>query len=226
MPDTPLRWIYFDLGWTLVDEEAALRSRFACVAALARTWGLDLEPGALRDAMEDANHRFAPRPFGAALEAVGLDTERIREIDRHCPFPVDLEHLRDGVEDVLDSLGRDHRLGVIANQSPGTEGRLVGFGIRHHFDAVFASAELGIKKPDPEIFRLAAEAAGCAPVEIAMVGDRLDCDIGPAKRAGWRTVRVRLGPSRTQEPRDECERPDATVEDIRDVPASLARLLD
>jgi hypothetical protein len=46
------------------------------------------------------------------------------------------------------------------------------------------------------------------------LGDRLDNDIGPAKRAGWGTARILQGFSRNQEPRNLAERPDITFDSI------------
>ena len=50
-----------------------------------------------------------------------------------------------------------------------------------------------VKAPDPEIFKLALERAGCALSEAVMIGDRLDNDIRPARLRGWKTIRVAQG---------------------------------
>jgi FMN phosphatase YigB (HAD superfamily) len=55
------------------------------------------------------------------------------------------------------------------------------------------SFELGLEKPDPAIFSIALERAGCAASEAVMIGDRLDYDICPARMLGWRTIRVAQG---------------------------------
>ena len=51
-----------------------------------------------------------------------------------------------------------------------------------------SSAELGLKKPDPEIFQLALSQSGCEPEQAVMIGDRLDNDIRPARLQGWKTI--------------------------------------
>ena len=71
-----------------------------------------------------------------------------------------------------------------------------------------------MSKPDPVIFRLALDAADCAPADAVMIGDRLDNDIRPAKVLGFATVRVLQGPGRLQQPRDPAETPDATAADL------------
>ena len=67
------------------------------------------------------------------------------------------------------------------------------FGIRDYFDVIIASAEAGVSKPDPEIFRLALSKAGCSSDECCMIGDRLDNDIEPAAALGMKTIWVRQG---------------------------------
>lgn len=53
----------------------------------------------------------------------------------------------------------------------------------------FWSFEHGFSKPDPHVFQsltLRLESRGIAPAEVLMIGDRMDNDIEPARRHGWR----------------------------------------
>jgi HAD superfamily hydrolase (TIGR01549 family) len=61
-------------------------------------------------------------------------------------------------------------------------------------DVVASSASWAVEKPSPDFFaRLVAE-SGCAPGEVAYVGDRVDNDVEPARAAGLLAVHVRRGP--------------------------------
>jgi FMN phosphatase YigB (HAD superfamily) len=61
-------------------------------------------------------------------------------------------------------------------------------------DFVASSGRWGVEKPSRVFFeRVCAEAGEPAPA-IAYVGDRLDNDVLPARRAGMRAVFVRRGP--------------------------------
>lgn len=84
------------------------------------------------------------------------------------------EKLYKGTHEVLETLHRKYKLGIIANQILGMEQRLTDFGIRHFFDVIAASAEENVTKPDPRLFRIALERANCSPTNAYMVGDRLD----------------------------------------------------
>ena len=55
---------------------------------------------------------------------------------------------------------------------------------------VFASSELGWRKPAPEFFRCVEGRLGCAADEILLVGDDPDLDIAAGRRAGWHVFGV------------------------------------
>jgi 8-oxo-dGTP diphosphatase/putative hydrolase of the HAD superfamily len=118
-----------------------------------------------------------------------------------------------------EQLSATYKLGIIANQNPGSEARLERYGLRQYFDVIVASAEAGVKKPDPRIFTLALERANCSPEQAAMIGDRIDNDIFPAKVLGFTTVRILQGYGRLQVPKSSEYEPDFTVD-------ALAQLLN
>jgi len=55
-----------------------------------------------------------------------------------------------------------------------------------------------------------------------MVGDRMDCDMVPARTLGMKTVRYRVGRHINQEPRMPVEVPDAEITSMTELPAVLA----
>jgi FMN phosphatase YigB (HAD superfamily) len=61
-------------------------------------------------------------------------------------------------------------------------------------DVVASSAGLGVAKPEPAFFAAVAELVGVEPSGIAYVGDRVDNDVLPARRAGMVAVHIRRGP--------------------------------
>ena len=216
---TNIEWIFLDLGWTLVDETRAHRARLNSVCEHVGEFGVRYRVDELMRMCEHAATNFAPSPFRAMLARLDLTEEQRRDVASAVRYVKELEVLFPGVAEILETLSRKFRLGVIANQSEGTEERLSDWGIRDHFTLVFASAELGLSKPDPRIFAAAISRAGCAPAGVLMVGDRLDNDIGPAKSQGCLTMRVKQGFSRFQTPRRAAEIPDFTISSIRELQA-------
>ena len=62
------------------------------------------------------------------------------------------------------------------------------FSLDHLFKDVIESAVVGVRKPDPEIFRLGVETLGLEPQETVMIGDSQEKDILPAQTIGCHTV--------------------------------------
>ena len=223
-----LRWIFFDLGWTLVDETRAHEERLkAACGELARI-GRRHSVSELFELCERAATDFVPNHFRGMLERLSLGSDEVARVARAARYVQGNEALYSGVPGVLSALSRRFRLGVIANQPKGAERRLARWGIREQFSLIVASHEYDLAKPDPQIFAVALSRAGCEAEEALMVGDRLDNDIGPAKSHGMRTLRVLQGFARSQEPRRSYEVPDVSAFGIAGLLADqeVRRLVD
>ena len=194
-----IKYIFFDLGATLVDESDVYKSR--CQFAIDQ---LSIDPEEFMNKVyEEAG--ISPTPIRTAAKAYGV---ALPEWDNS------LEKLYEAVPDVIKGLYGKYKLGIIANQSLGTQERIDKWGIGKYFDVVMASAEAGCAKPDLKIFKMALQKAKCEPNEAVMVGDRLDNDIVPAKELGMKTVWVRQGYAVYQSIDDERKRPDHIVDSI------------
>lgn len=174
-----IKWIFFDLGSTLIDETDCIEFR---VAETLKQAGAPSKEEFYRQMEYFSSVNMLP--YKDTVKKFGL--EKVRWLK-------ELEKLYPESKEVLQALHGRYKLGIIANQSAGTEERLVQFGIRDYFDVVVASAEAGVAKPDKRIFELALSQAGCSAREACMVGDRLDNDITPAAEMGMSTVWVRQG---------------------------------
>lgn len=174
-----IKWIFFDLGSTLIDETDCIEFR---VAETLKQAGAPSKEEFYRQMEYFASVNMLP--YKDTVKKFGL--EKVRWLK-------ELEKLYPESQEVLQALHGRYKLGIIANQSAGTEERLVQFGIRYYFDVVISSAEVGAAKPDKRIFELALSQADCSAREACMVGDRLDNDIVPAAEMGMSTVWVRQG---------------------------------
>lgn len=125
-----------------------------------------------------------------------------------------------GLRDVISQFKADGRqLGLVSNgPSPFQERNFDALGIADSFDTVVVSEAVGLRKPDPRIFRLALERLGRTAGETVFVGDNPDADIAGAKRAGLRAIWMRNrhwpqgGPA------------DAVCDRLRDLPAIVEKL--
>jgi putative hydrolase of the HAD superfamily len=86
--------------------------------------------------------------------------------------------------------GMGLRLGCVSNWDVSLPDVLARFGLGGLLDDVVTSAEVGARKPDPRIFEVALERAGCGPEEAIHVGDTPDEDLAGARAAGIRALLI------------------------------------
>lgn len=201
------KWLFFDIGSTLVDETDCVKKR--CEVIIESN---NIDRQEFYDRVEECakTDSFAVR---AAAIYYGAEIPR---------WYGELEKLYPDTKMILEALSKKYKLGVIANQSLGTKERLDNWNIGKYFDVVVASAEAGWAKPDLKIFNLALEQAGCKPNDAVMIGDRLDNDIVPAKQIGMKTVWVRQGFAKYQIICNESEQPDFIIDSISNILDILA----
>jgi putative hydrolase of the HAD superfamily len=85
----------------------------------------------------------------------------------------------------LDELRRRGlRLVCVSNWDYALPAVIERCGLGGRLDAVVTSAGAGARKPDPAIFRIALELAGCEPAEALHVGDTAGEDVDGARAAG------------------------------------------
>ena len=197
-------WIFFDLGNTLYDEK---NSDYERIISLIERSKCDISPDDFLEQMKRGAASYAASPFAYAREHFGIAT--------NYPYSSEKEVLFDGVYDILHILSGKYRLGILANQPSSTLERLKRDGIYNFFDICLLSETENMFKPDISFFEYAIKKADCSPSKIAMVGDRLDNDIMPAKKSGMKTIWIKQGLNSVQKPLNDSYVPDWEVTSIR-----------
>lgn len=86
--------------------------------------------------------------------------------------------------------GLHHRgisTGVLSNSAPGAREAERHLGLEAITDDIVYSHEVGLAKPDPRIYELAARRLGLRPAEIAFLDDDAP-NVAAARDAGWQAV--------------------------------------
>ncbi len=90
-----------------------------------------------------------------------------------------------GTMELLDYLKPKYHLHLITNGFQEVQHtKLSGSGLEPYFETLTVSEEVGVKKPNPEIFLYALRKANASPVESLMIGDEMAVDIDGARAAG------------------------------------------
>lgn len=90
-----------------------------------------------------------------------------------------------GTMELLEYLKPKYHLHLITNGFQEVQHiKLGGSGMEPYFETLTVSEEVGVKKPNPEIFRYALRKAEATPEESLMIGDEMAVDIDGARAAG------------------------------------------
>ena len=191
-----IKWLFFDVGSTLVDEHLAYEHRFRDIAEAAGT--------SFEWVYQSAMSFYRQNKKG------DLETAKLLNVAL-TGWHTEDERLYEDAESCLKKLSTRYKIGIIANQLMGTRQRLEQHGVLPYIDLIIASAEEGGSKPDPRIFEIALQRSSCPPEQAVMIGDRMDNDILPAKSLGMRTVWIKQGFGKYWNVTKEAERPDRVV---------------
>ena len=119
-----------------------------------------------------------------------------------------VKHISSVSKPVLEKLHAKYPMVLVTNFYGNMHTVLEEFGLSHLFKDVIESSVVGVRKPDPAIFRLGVAALGLAPAETIMIGDSEEKDILPAASIGCHT----------------CEIGDSPLFHISDIPNYLEQL--
>jgi HAD superfamily hydrolase (TIGR01509 family) len=183
----------FDLDETIVQYD---RSFEAVVADACRAVGVappeDL-PRRYVDLFFEHLGALAADPYRAAATDLvsefdlGVDPESFAA--RYVDEEVRATYVPEAVYRTLDGLADERPVGVLTNGvGPVQRRKLAAHDLGGYFDDVLAATDVGLLKPDPEIFHRARERL---PAEqYVYVGDSITHDVRPAKDLGFGTVLV------------------------------------
>jgi HAD superfamily hydrolase (TIGR01549 family) len=129
-------------------------------------------------------------------------------------------------DDVLPCLEGLHAagllIGLVSNTSRELDQVVATFGLGPFVTATMASAQIGIMKPEPEIFLAALGLLGIGPAEAAMVGDNHYDDVQGALASGFAlAVLLDRGGRRRAHAQAGAPPREPTIESLTELPALL-----
>jgi len=126
----------------------------------------------------------------------------------------------DAKETIIELHRRGYLLGIIANTITETEipDWMEADGVTQYFKTVILSSKVGIRKPDPEIYWMAARQIGVEPAKCAYLGDNPVRDVEGTRAAGFGIMILFDEPATlAKEPPTGEHTPDYTIKEIREL---------
>lgn len=163
-----------------------------------RSYGVERSPEIVRAAFSAEVAFYKPRAAtgrdGPSLRALRIDSARVFLEAAGAELPAEafvddfmaaivLDPIPGAIETVRELRRRRLELAVVSNWDVGLRELLEEAGLASFFSAIVTTAEAGVGKSDPALFRLALSRLGVEPARALHVGDEQDDELG-ARAAG------------------------------------------
>ena len=174
-------FIYFDVNGCLI------RSFHTAIIELAKA------TGASSDAVETAFWHYNADVCRGVMSTNDFNTKMaerlgVESVDWQKYYFDTLEPVTQ-MQDLLKWASERYKIGLLTNVMTGQlstmrrQGQLPSLP----YDAIIDSSEVGVIKPEPEIYQIAQERAGVPPEEILLIDDSR-ANLMAAEQAGWRVM--------------------------------------
>ncbi len=220
-----MKTVVFDLDGTLADTSGDL---IAAANACFRSLGHG-------DVLDPVRDKLTAFHGGRAMLKLGFERlgfyeedwidEQYQPLLGHYEGNIDVHTtLYPGATEAMDALEADGlRLSVCTNKPEGLAKLLLErLGILQRFGALIGADTLPLRKPDPLPYTASVERAGGSVPMSCLIGDTVT-DVKTARAAGVPIVLVGFGPEGPGIARLE---PDAMIDHFRELPETVARLLE
>jgi len=214
--------IFLDAGGVILNETNFENNMANIISEIIQKYNHGYSPDNYWKDAEEAVYRFVPKVYEYILY------KNIKDIDefKKAKFQKSNEEKRnlnndfelmDGIKDFLISFSKCYSIGILGQYGKDFKNFLNKNNLLPYFAYSEIQDDYAVTKPDPRYFEEILGKCGCDPTESVMIGDRIDKDIIPAKAVGMKTIRLRVGLHKNQEPRTPEEIPDFTVERLNEI---------
>jgi HAD superfamily hydrolase (TIGR01549 family) len=222
--------IFLDAGGVILDERTFEETTANIITVIIKQFNKNYSIENYWSDTEDAVYRFVPKTYDYILytniinktDFKGLRknyTEQLKSRNNHF-------ELTDGIKDFLQKHSKNYNIGILGQYGNDFRKYLEEEQILKYFTFSEIQDDYKITKPDPRYFEAILERCNCRAEESIMIGDRIDKDIIPAKLIGMKTIRIKVGIHKNQEPRTPEEIPDLTVENIKEIKTESIKAMD
>ncbi|MGB8657307.1 MAG: HAD family hydrolase [Candidatus Zixiibacteriota bacterium] len=221
--------VLLDAGGVILDESEHEKVRGEIVAEVLGAALSEYSVSMYQSDIEEAVRCFCPKTYEYVFwkhlkNDIALFEQlyaRYLETWQDCKPPL---KLYSGIENEIREIARDFRMGIAGQYGREILSLLEQRSILDCFACRLTQEDFPITKPDPRYFEQIAQAFGVAPEECIMVGDRIDNDVIPAKQLGMRTILIRVGLHRNQQPRIPFEMPDVELDGVTGLAKAVRKL--
>jgi HAD superfamily hydrolase (TIGR01549 family) len=170
--------------------------------------------------IDEAVYRFVPSVYDYILYKNINDIDKFKLVKMEYKNKVNSNtvlELMDGIKEFLMEFSKYYRIGILGQYGTDFKKFLERENILQYFTYKEIQDDYKITKPDTRYYEAILKKCNCKSEESIMVGDRIDKDIIPAKMIGMKTIRIRTGIHKNQEPRTPFEIAEITVNKLTEI---------
>lgn len=239
-----IKAVFFDLDETLCDSDTAWNIAVTETFQRLCEHEPDISEEVVTNAWTKVHQRLFQQLNAGKCSMAEVRDSRFPSLFKELNLPIDrtMEELSDffcsryltGLrlyEDVtvIEELHAYH-VGIITNgahdeHTDSQLSKVQHLGLSERIQSLTISGEIGVRKPNLEIFKVACERADVLPKEAIFVGDSVQNDIVGANRVGITSVLINRK-SDVLVPKTADEQPDYTISNLYDVLSCLAHEQD
>jgi len=213
--------IFLDAGGVILDETEFEEISSKIITKIIKNYNGNYSIENYWNNVDEAVYRFVPKVYDFILykNINNLnDFNKSKEQYKNELKQSNIKYkLMDGINNFLKIFSTQYKIGILGQYGKDFRQYLNGINLLKYFTFTEIQDDYKITKPDPGYFEAILKKCKCKPEESVMVGDRIDKDIIPAKMIGMKTIRVKTGIHKNQEPRIPDEIPDLSVNKIEEI---------
>jgi len=226
-----LKNIFLDAGGIILDELNFENNMSRIITGIIQKFHPEYSREDYWKDVDEAVYRFVPKTYDYILYKYirNIDDFKESKILKNNEEKKNLNNdfkLTDGLKEFLQTFSEHYKIGILGQYGRSFKDFLEKENILQYFTFSEIQDDYKVTKPDPRYFEAILKKCNCIANESIMVGDRIDKDIIPAKLIGMKTIRIRVGIHKNQEPRILEEIPDATFGNIKEIKMEDIKKLD
>jgi FMN phosphatase YigB (HAD superfamily) len=221
--------VFLDAGGVILDESEGEETSARVAVQVLRTVAPDYSIQDYWADVEEAVRCFCPSvPQYVFWKALNHDISLFDQLyvaylgefrQRRPPL-----QLTNGLQSEIQGISNDLKLGIAGQYGRELLALLEEHSLLGCFTYRHTQDDLATTKPDLRFFESIVKRSGVDPRECIMVGDRIDKDVIPAKLLGMKTILIRTGLHKNQQPRIPFEVPDAELEGVTGLAKAVSKL--
>jgi HAD superfamily hydrolase (TIGR01549 family) len=222
--------IFLDAGGVILNEETFENISANIITDIVRCFNKNYSIENYWNDAEEAVYRYVPKVYDYVLYKNIANKNDFNELKKKYKDQLKEQNnhfcLTDGIKYFLIKYSKEYNIGILGQYGNDFKEYLKEENILKYFTFSEIQDDYKITKPDTRYFEAILKKCNCKAEESIMAGDRIDKDIIPAKLIGMKTVRVKVGLHKNQEPRIPEEIPDLTVENIKEIKMEMIKAMD